>query len=187
MYKENMTKKLEDSGHTGQWSSIYKFLSSDDMPARWNVTELQPNQISKQLANNLADHFAKITNMNKQLEEKDIPKLNTGPGLIPQLDMKSVEDFIKKFKKCASRVNGDIPRELVNPCAPYLAKALTPIYNACMLTKSWPDFYKIGTVVLSPKTISPGGMDDIRTSHKYDKVVEQNPGVPHISFYTARN
>ena len=70
-------------------------------------------------------------------------------------------DFIKKFRKCANSVSGDIPRELINPCAAYLAKAFTPIYNACLLTKYWPDFWKIETIVPIPKTISPRGMDDI--------------------------
>ena len=84
-------------------------------------------------------------------KKEDIPTSITGLGLIPQLDAKNVEDYIKKFKKCSSRVNGDIPKELINPCANYLSKALTTIYNACMLTKCWPDFWKIETTVPIPK------------------------------------
>ena len=151
-----MTKKLEESGRTGQWYSIYKFLSSDDLPTRWNVTKLEPNQTAKKLADNLlASHFVQITDSNRPLHEFDIPILLTGPGLIPQLGTKGIEDFIKKFRKCVSRVSGDIPRELVNPCATYLTKALTPIYNACLLTKSWPNIWKVETIVPIPKNNLP--------------------------------
>ena len=47
-----MTRKLEEAGKTGQWFSIYKYLSSDGMPERWNVTELSPGDSPIQLANN---------------------------------------------------------------------------------------------------------------------------------------
>ena len=161
IYEEKMSKKLEESGRTGQWYSIYKYLSSDEIPNRWNITELKPSQDPRLLANDLGEHFAKITNLSPPLSERDIP-LTENYGLIPQLDVKKVENFIKKFKKCASRVNGDIPRDLVNPCASSLAKALTPIYNACLLTKTWPNYWKIETIVPIPKMLSPGSMDDLR-------------------------
>ena len=67
MYEEKMTRKLEESGKNGQWYSVYKFMSSDEMPNRWNITELKPNQHPKQLANELADHFVKITNQASKL------------------------------------------------------------------------------------------------------------------------
>ena len=161
-YEEKMTKKLESCGKSGQWYSIYRFLDSDDMPSRWNISELEPNQSPSQLADTLAAHFVRITNQSNPLSPTDIPTSLTGAGLIPQLDLKGVTKFIRQFKKCTSRVNGDIPRELVNPCAEDLARALTPIYNACFLTKKWPSLWKIETIVPIPKTISPGSLDDIR-------------------------
>ena len=42
IYETKMTDKLEKVGKTGQWYSIYKYISSDDMQERWNVTELCP-------------------------------------------------------------------------------------------------------------------------------------------------
>ena len=162
-YEDKMCSRLEQSGRSSKWYSIYKNLLSDDMPARWSVTELEPDQQPIDLANNLAEHFSKITNMSRPLDmKKDIPRSEIGPGLIPQLDRGHVEDVLKKFKKCSSRVTGDIPRELVNPCARSLSTALTPIYNACLLNKAWPDIWKVETVIPIPKTISPGGMDDLR-------------------------
>ena len=42
-YEEKMSKRLESCGKSGQWHSIYRFLDSDDMPSRWNLSELDPN------------------------------------------------------------------------------------------------------------------------------------------------
>ena len=159
-YEENMTARLERK--TNQWHSIYKFLASDDMPSRWNITERRPNQSAKQLADELAHHFAEITNMSGPLTESDIPKSLSGNGLVPHLDVKITESLIRKAKKSNSRVNGDIPRDLVNPCAKSLAVALTPIFNACLLNKKWPARWKVETIIPIPKMPSPGGLEDIR-------------------------
>ena len=120
LYEEKMTKKLEESGRSGQWYSIYKFLNSDDMLNRWNITELKPNQHPKELANELAEHFVKITNMANKLEQSQIPQSNTGNGLIPQLDRKGVKDHIRKFKKCNSSVNAVSYTHLTLPTTPYV-------------------------------------------------------------------
>ena len=133
MYDEKMTERLESCGRGGQWYSIYKFLDTDDIPDRLNISELEPNQSPLQLSNSLAKHFVQITNQAKSLSPPDIPKSVKGSGLIPQLDASNVEKFIKNFKKCASRVNGDIPRELVNPCAASLSKVLTHSNLQCLL------------------------------------------------------
>ena len=59
----------------------------------------------------------------------DVQKLaaipTVGNGLVPQLDSKNVKIMLEKYKKCNSRVTGDIPKDLVNPCAGKLAEALT--------------------------------------------------------------
>ena len=112
-YEEKMTKRLEDCGKTGQWYSIYQFFTLEDMPQRWNITELQPDQSPQELADQLSSYFIKITNMSKSLIRENIPVSQSGVGLIPQL----------------------VPRELMNPCAGSLAKAFTHIYNASFLTK----------------------------------------------------
>ena len=59
-------------------------------------------------------------------------------------------------------MSGDIPKYLINPCSAYLSEALTMIYNACFLNKSWPTRWKTETIIPIPKTISPGSFDDIR-------------------------
>ena len=88
--------------------------------------------------------------MSVPLKQSEIPSSNTGRGLIPQLDLKQTEKIILKTKKCNSRVEGDIPKDFINPCVKSLAIALTPIYNACLLNKEWPDLWKIETVISIP-------------------------------------
>ena len=160
--EENMAKKLENSGRTGQWYSIYKYIASDDMPSRWNITDLDPNQHPLDLSNLLAKHFSSVTNQADRLKDSDIPDSLVNDGLIPQMDTARVEKLLKSFKKCNSRVQGDIPRELGNPCSKKLAEALTQIYNASFLNKSWPNIWKVETIIPISKTASPGSFDDIR-------------------------
>ena len=163
LYEKKMTEKLESAGKMGQWFSIYKYLSSDEMPDRWNVTELCPEELPLDLANKLADHLSKITNLAKELNPvTDIPKSDIGHGMIPQVTVKNVQKVLLNYKKCNSKVTGDIPRELVNPNSCKLAQALTPIYKASFLNKSWPEVWKVKTVIPILKTISPGSFDDIR-------------------------
>ena len=160
--EENMLAKLEQTGKTNQWYSIYKFLSSEEMPDRWEITQLDPDVEPFELSNNLAVHFGKITNKATALDMANLPQSLVGQGLIPQLDTKNVKETLESFKKCNSRVDGDIPRELVTPCSVKLSEALTLIYNACLLSKSWPSRWKVETIIPIPKTISPGSFDDIR-------------------------
>lgn len=163
IYEKKITEKLENAGKTGQWFSIYKYLSSDEMPERWNVSEICPDDLPAVLADKLAEHFSQITNLASPLDlDHDIPQSSVGPGLIPQLTVKNVEKVLRHFKKSNSRVTGDIPKELVNQNTLKLAQALTPIYNASFLNKSWPAVWKVETVIPIPKTISPGDFDDIR-------------------------
>ena len=132
------------------------------MPRRWDITELKPGEEPRTLANELAVHFSTITNIGKPLTEGDIPRSNNGSGMIPQMEEDQIEKMLRAYKKTNSRVEGDIPKDLVNPNAKKLAEVLTPIYNACFLYKTWPKAWKIETIVPIPKTQSPGSMDDIR-------------------------
>ena len=122
IYEKKMADKLEAAGKTGQWYSIYKYLSSDEMPDRWKITELCPDDSPTLLSNKLAEHFSKITSLSKPLDmEKDVPLSEKGAGLIPQLTVKNVDKVLKFFKKPNSRVTGDIPKELINPNVSKLA------------------------------------------------------------------
>ena len=66
--------------------------------------------------------------MNQSIPLVEIPQSNVGPGLVRLLDAKQVEAHLKKFKKPSSRVDGDIPREVVSEEADALAVPLVEIY-----------------------------------------------------------
>ena len=68
--EENMMSKLENTGKSNQWYSIYKFLASEEMPERWEITQLDPDVKPLELANNLAKHFGQVTNMASPLDIK---------------------------------------------------------------------------------------------------------------------
>ena len=105
-----MTSRLEKCANKNQWYSIYKFLASDEMPEIWNIAELRPNQSAKELADDLANHFVKITNSSPRLLDSDVPNSRSGHGLIPQLDKKMVEDLILKAKKATAEYQGIYPK-----------------------------------------------------------------------------
>ena len=46
---------------------------------------MSPDDSPRVLADKLADHFNRVTNLANPLTESDIPKSASGAGLIPQL------------------------------------------------------------------------------------------------------
>ena len=68
------------------------------MPDRWEITQLEPDIEPFDLANNLAVHFSKITNIAAPLDLSKIPKSTVGSGLIPQLDCINVKRRLKIIK-----------------------------------------------------------------------------------------
>ena len=61
-----------------------------------------------------------------------------------------------------SSVEGDVPKHLVKPIAKELLEPLADIFNVSFVNESWPDIWKVETVVLIPKIPTPGSMNDIR-------------------------
>ena len=81
-YNEDQKKKLEAMGKTSQWYGISKYLGLDEVPKRWAITDLNPEQTPEELARDLAVHFTEITNLNGPLREGDIPTAtNTAENL----------------------------------------------------------------------------------------------------------
>ena len=66
------------------------------------------------------------------------------------------------MRKPKSRVGGDLPREIVNRTTDYLAIPLHLIINESFYSETWPEVWKIETIVPIPKTLSPGSFNDIR-------------------------
>ena len=56
-YNRKQKEKLESLGRNGQWFNVSKYLLSDEMVKKWDITDLKPGQDPKELANELADTF----------------------------------------------------------------------------------------------------------------------------------
>ena len=80
----------------------------------------------------LANHFTAVTNQSPPLSLIDIPKV-ANEGLTRLITEKQVEQRLKKIKKPHSRVDGDIPRDVVGPAARALSVSLTLIYNLSLI------------------------------------------------------
>ena len=130
-------------------------MVDDDAPQLWTLADLEPNKEPKALAEELASHFVSITNQSKSLEIADVPTSEVRDVLIPQLLEENVAKRIKNYKKPNSTVPGDIPKDLVAPCAETLAKPLTCIYNTCLALTQWPKRWKREVVVPIPKVQTP--------------------------------
>ena len=161
-YTKRQKERLEACGRTGQWWSISKFLSSDENPRQWNITDLDPDKSAEDLSKELAEHFTSITNLASPLQGNEIPRSKNGDGLVRLVEEKQVAARLKKIKKPNSRVNGDLPRVIVNQAALAPAKPLTVIFNNCFLNRGWPRIWKRETVVPIPKIPTPVGYNDIR-------------------------
>ena len=90
-----------------------------------------------------------------------IPQSCTGQGYVKLLEEQQVAKRLKKVRNPNSRVEGDLPRNIVNQAAEALAVPLTMIYNYSFVNRSWPDPWKIETVVPIPKVPTPEDINDI--------------------------
>ena len=107
-YNKNQKNKLEKAGKTGQWWSVAKFLGTDENPRGWTVLDLDTEKSAPQLASELAGHFTEITNNSDPLAIIDIPQVEKA-GNTRYLDDREVAGRLRKMKKPASRIDGDLP------------------------------------------------------------------------------
>ena len=112
---------MEVSGRTSQWHSVAKYLGSDGVEKKWEVTDLKPDQCPKDLAKELADHFVSILTKKSSLKPSDYPESTREENFTRLVTESQVENKIKSFKIPNSRVEGDIPKAVVK----LTAKALS--------------------------------------------------------------
>ena len=132
-YFENKKKILTAGDAASSFFKNAKAYNSKEKPPNFNVTDLYPGADSKQVAENLAQHFNAISNEFQGLTEDDIPN---APSLsLPLISGGEVAEMLRKFKKPKSMVRGDIFPSLVNLVAEYLAIPLSNIYNSITASK----------------------------------------------------
>ena len=128
-YINKDTYRLKKAGRGGDWFSILNKLTDNDSKGDWNITHLEPDKTSGQIATSLAKHFSDITNQLLQLTENGIPKSTAKPALITQLLKGVVAKKLKGYNKPKSTVPGDLPGRVVGANATTLVIPLTAKYT----------------------------------------------------------
>ena len=174
-YSKNIVNDLKTS-NPSQWYSKIKRMSSQDKDQDTVVQELMDLSPIDQ-AEQIADQFARVSNLYSPLQTKDIkledisderPPPNINPYLV-YLKIKSV-------KKKTSTVKGDIPMKLIKYCAEELSFPLSDIYERAVLFGEYPNIYKMEIVTPAPKVYPPQTSKDLRKiagTLNFSKLFEQ--------------
>ena len=117
--------------------------------------ELSQEEISKEITN----FFGAISDILPPLDQEHIPK-DLGGQPLDALQPHQVCNMIKKAKKPNSMVYGDIFPDLYTMFD--FSKAVTPVYNKVISSKTWPEDWKIETITVIPKCPSPASLSECR-------------------------
>lgn len=133
---------------------------SPEKPKSFSVTDLRPNMSEREVAEEAAQYFNKISQEFEPLVPTDIPTTYERP--LPRLTLEEVEKKIRDFKKPNSMVQGDIFPKTVTACAPFLAIPLREIFNEITRTYIWPLDWKKEYVTIIPKKTLPTDFSELR-------------------------
>ena len=158
-----MVEDLKTS-NPGQWYSKLKRMSSVDQSKddKVFVHELMGLSSPAQ-AELIADQFAAISHEYEPLiaEEIQIPDL-TSSKPYPLFEPHQIYLKIKKMKKKASTVLGDIPWKIILEYSVELSDPLCHIFNSSTLDGVWPAIWKVEYVTPAPKVYPTLLMDQLR-------------------------
>ena len=111
----------------------------------------------------IADQFAAISNEYEPLKADDINIPNMADSKpAPLFEPYQIYEKIKKMKKKASTVIGDIPWRVILEYAVELSAPLSNIFNTATLDGIWPDIWKREYVTPAPKFYPTLATDDLR-------------------------
>ena len=152
-----MVEDLKTS-NIGQWYSKVKRMSQVD-PSREDKVQVQKlmDLPSESQAELIADGFSEISNLYKPLKAEDIQIPNSENSKpVPIFEPYQIYEKIRKMKKKASTVIGDIPWKIISEFSVEFATPLSNIYNSSTLAGVWPSLWKHEYVTPAPKIYPPG-------------------------------
>ena len=147
-------------------------LSGKEAPKRFDIRTMYPGWSDRDIAEDLADYFNRISLEMDPLGELDE---NTRQAECKPPELYEIAAKLKTFKKPNSRVYGDIHPKLVTPLADILAIPLHYIYSQVYQQLSWPQIWQTETVNIIPKTAAPTEKSQLRNlscTPLYSKVLE---------------
>ena len=126
----------------------------------WNIMDMRPGKTEKDIAEELADGYSKISQEFPPLVEDTFP--TTYDREVIDLTEQQVYDRLTAIKKPKSNVTIDIPGKLVNRCATHLAPLLTRLINKIRSGERWPLIWSSEEVTTIPKVKNPESFDQCR-------------------------
>ena len=174
IFLQNQREKIVGSSASANFFKNVRAFKSVDKPKDFNICDIRPGKSEREVAEEAAAFFNKISAEFEPLEPKDIP--STYHRELPLLSPADVEKMLKDAKKTGSMVVGDIFPKLINRSAPFLAWPLSFIYNQITRTYLWPIHWKREFVTIIPKKTSPADFSDLRNiscTLFFSKVYEQ--------------
>ena len=124
------------------------------------------NLSEEQSAERIAEHFSLISQEFPPLDIARLParvqeklECQDSPPIVSE---EEVYSKIKSAKKPRSGVPSDLPKPIVQECAPELATPVSHTINNIAGTGEWPDQWKLEHVVPIAKVPMPESEDDLR-------------------------
>ena len=137
-----------------------KTFNTVEKPKEFDVRDILPGKSDKQVAEELAAYFNKVSQEFEPLQPCEIPRTWNEP--LGELMKHEVSTRIRKFRKPKSMVRGDVFPKLMTDLSDFFAIPLTDIYNEIMRSFIWPTCWKEEMVTVIPKKGSPESLGDLR-------------------------
>ena len=171
---ENETKKLMEQGaHRIAYKALDELGVSERRTQRWNVMDLRADCREEDMAEELADHFSRISNESDPLDLRRLP--TTYDRELPQIDELKLIERLRTLKKPKSHVTIDLPNIITTRTAASLGGLLTSLANRIIRGEEWPAIWKEEEVTTIPKNQSPDNLDECRgisCTSIYSKLME---------------
>ena len=163
----NIVHDLKTS-NPSQWYSKMKRMSGQEINS---VTEVMIDDLKDldelEQAECIADHYASISNLYQPVRDEDfseyLANISTKP---PNIGPYKVLKTIKKMRKNACTIKGDLPMKVSSEFADDLTLPLSHIINSSFQQGKYPNIWKNEIVTPAAKVFPPekGSPKDIRTS-----------------------
>ena len=162
-YYANIVHDLKTS-NVGKWYSKLKRMSGQEINS---VTEVMIDDLKDldelEQAECIADHYASISNLYQPVRDEDfseyLANISTKP---PNIGPYKVLKTIKKMRKNACTIKGDLPMKVISEFADDLTLPLSHIINSSLQQGKYPNIWKNEIVTPAAKVFPPEKLKDLR-------------------------
>ena len=152
--------RISDPKRCKMFFKNVKAFDSPEKPETFDIRSLKPGCSDREVAEEAATYFNRISDEFEPLDPFQIPK--TYDRQLPMLSATEVENKLRTCKKPSSMVDGDLFPALIKPCAASLSLPLQNIFNTITTTSVWPISWKREIVTIIPKKSIPQSFGDLR-------------------------